>query len=55
MGDRRKEGTCVNCGEIVIEPNDWHCCSQCVEEIKARVLKRTRNPGQAKRIALPPR
>jgi hypothetical protein len=55
MGNRLQDGLCVNCGGPVIEPNDWHCCSQCVEEIKAKTLKRTKNPGQARRINLPPR
>jgi len=55
MGDRLKEGVCINCGGPVIEANDWHCCSQCVEEIKAKALKRTKNIGQVKRINLPPR
>jgi predicted nucleic acid-binding Zn ribbon protein len=55
MGDRLKEGTCINCGGPVIEANDWHCCSQCVEEIKAKALKRTKNIGQVQKINLPPR
>ena len=55
MGDRLRDGVCINCGGPVIEPNDWHTCSQCVAEIKAKVLKRTRNPGMAKKTYLPPR
>ena len=53
MGDRIKDGLCVNCGSVVLVPNDWHCCSQCVEEVKARALQKIRNIGSHKKIVLP--
>jgi len=55
MEDRFRGALCVNCGGPVIEPNDWHSCSQCIEEIKAKALKRIKNPGMVKKIILPPR
>jgi hypothetical protein len=54
MGNRLDEGSCVICGGIVIEPNSWHTCSQCVKVLKEKVLKRVGNPGQARRVILPP-
>jgi predicted amidophosphoribosyltransferase len=53
MGNRINQGLCINCGGPVIQPNDWHCCSQCIEEIKGRALKRIKNKGNVKPVWLP--
>ena len=54
MGNRLLEGVCVCCGGPVIETNDWHCCSQCVKVIRDKALKVVKNPGQSKKMILPP-
>jgi hypothetical protein len=52
MGNRLHEGRCIMCGGPLIQPNDWHCCSQCIPRMKAIVLDMKKNPGKRKTIKI---
>ena len=54
MGDRLSEYACLGCGDPLLDRNST-VCTQCLAKIKAKVIQRTKNPGQVKKINLPPR
>jgi len=54
MGNRLHDGVCVICESPIIEPNEWYTCSQCVKIMREKVLKRIKNPGQARKIMVKP-
>jgi len=54
MGDRLSEFVCLSCGDPLLDRNNT-VCTQCLVKIKAKVIQRTQNPGQVKKVMLPPR
>lgn len=50
MGNRVSEGKCINCGTPLIQPNAWHCCTECVPILKAKVLKIKADPSEQRKM-----
>ena len=46
--NRMLKGLCINCGGPLIEMNSWHCCSQCIPILKAKILKLRKTSGSNK-------